>query len=109
MSRLLEDFGHEVLVANARRLRFIYDSDDKGDRVDAEALARVARLDPGLLKPIRHRGEEAQQHLAVVRARDACAFSKRCRRLSLNFVALRGRHVAAQAASDSGGSSFVLR
>ncbi len=70
MSRLLERAGHEVLVANARRLRFIYDSDNKSDRTDAEALARVARLDPKLLSPIRHRTERAQQHLAVVRARD---------------------------------------
>lgn len=71
ISRLLERAGHEVLVANARRLRFIYDSDNKSDRSDAEALARVARLDPKLLSPIRHRTERAQQHLAVVRARDA--------------------------------------
>jgi transposase len=70
MSRLLERAGHDVLVANARRLRFIYDSDNKRDPTDAEALARVARLDPKLLKPIRHRSETAQQHLAVVRARD---------------------------------------
>lgn len=70
MSRELEDAGHEVLVANARRLRFIYDGDDKGDRADAESLARVARLDPLLLKPIEHRGQMAQRHLAVVRARD---------------------------------------
>jgi transposase len=69
----LEREGHDVLVANARRLRFIYDSDNKGDRTDAEALARVARLDPKLLNPIRHRGEAAQQHLAVVRARDVVA------------------------------------
>lgn len=71
MSRMLEEDGHEVLVANPRRLRFIYDADDKSDRVDAEALARVARLDPKLLKPIRHRREETQQHLAVVRSRQA--------------------------------------
>ena len=71
LSRVLEEAGHEVVVANPRRLRFIYDSTDKSDRTDAEALARVARLDPELLKPIRHRGEEAQRHLAVIRARDA--------------------------------------
>ena len=70
MSRLLERAGHEVLVANARKLRFIYESDNKSDRTDAEALARVARLDPQLLSPIRHRTETTQQHLAVVRARD---------------------------------------
>jgi transposase len=71
VSRLLEDAGHEVVVANPRRLRFIYDSDDKSDRTDAEGLARVARLDPKLLKPICHRSERAQRHLSVIRARDA--------------------------------------
>lgn len=70
LSRLLAKSGHEVMVANPRRLRFIYESDNKSDRADAEALARVARLDPKLLNPIQHRGETAQQHLAVVRARD---------------------------------------
>jgi transposase len=70
VSRLLEDFGHEVLVANPRSVRLIYANDSKTDRVDAETLARVARLDPRLLSPIRHRGEAAQADLARLRARD---------------------------------------
>jgi transposase len=70
-SRLLQRLGHEVLVANARQLRLIYGSDRKSDRVDAETLARLGRLDPALLKPIRHRGAEAQADLAHLRARDA--------------------------------------
>jgi transposase len=41
----------------------------KNDRMDAEQLARLARVDPKLLSPIRHRGEEAQADLAVIRAR----------------------------------------
>lgn len=44
VSRLLEELGHEVLVANPRKLRMIYDSDSKNDRADAETLARVARM-----------------------------------------------------------------
>src|SRR3989454_2745391 len=71
ISRLLEACGHEVLVANARQLRLIAQSDSKNDRADAETLARVGRLDPALLKPIRHRGAEAQLDLALIRARDA--------------------------------------
>ncbi len=59
----------EVLVANPRKLRFIYQNDRKSDEVDAAALARVGRLDPTLLAPIRHRSEGAQRDLAVVRAR----------------------------------------
>src|SRR5207302_752048 len=32
---------------------------------------RLGRVDPGLLYPIRHRGAQAQQHLAMIRARAA--------------------------------------
>jgi len=71
VSRVLAACGHEVLVANARKLRFIYASERKSDRVDAASLARVGRLDPALLAPIRHRGEQAQADLAALRARDA--------------------------------------
>src|SRR5919108_2769095 len=70
ISRLLEEGGHEVLVANARQLRLIAQSDSKNDRADAETLARLGRLDPALLRPIRHRGVDAQLALAVIRARD---------------------------------------
>jgi transposase len=70
LSRVVARCGHEVLVANARRLHFIFESDRKSDRVDAASLARVGRFDPTLLAPIRHRGEEAQQDLAVLRARE---------------------------------------
>jgi transposase len=70
LSRLVARCGHEVLVANARRLRFIYDSERKSDRVDATSLARVGRFDPSLLAPIRHRGEAAQEDLALLRARE---------------------------------------
>jgi transposase len=72
-----------VLVANARQLRLIYGSDRKSDRVDAETLARLGRLDPALLKPIHHRGPEAQADLAQLRARDALV---RTRTLLINHV-----------------------
>ena len=70
ISRLLEELGHEVLVGNPRKLRVIWDSDEKDDRRDAEQLARVARLDPKLMHPIHHRGSEAQADLALIKARD---------------------------------------
>jgi transposase len=76
ISRLVAACGHEVLVANARKLRFIYQSDRKTDRLDAEALARVGRVDPHLLAPIRHRGPQAQADLAVLRARDTLVRSR---------------------------------
>lgn len=70
LSRQLESLGHEVIVANARRVRLISANDSKSDSVDAELLARVGRMDPKLLCPIRHRGEQAQTDLARLRARD---------------------------------------
>ncbi len=56
VSRLLTALGHEVIVANAREVPLIYKSGRKNDKLDAEKLARLARLDPKLLKGIRHRG-----------------------------------------------------
>jgi transposase len=70
-SRVLEECGHEVLVANARKLRLIYANKRKTDEVDAENLARLARLDPKLLYPLKHRGEGSQAHLAIIRSREA--------------------------------------
>jgi transposase len=71
VSRLLRECGHEVLVANARKLRLIYANKRKTDEVDAENLARLARLDPKLLYPVRHRGEDSQAHIALIRSREA--------------------------------------
>ena len=70
VSRLLEKCGHDVIVANARKVRLIYASDNKTDQVDAESLARLGRLDPKLLSPIRHRGAVAQADLATLRSRE---------------------------------------
>jgi transposase len=75
-SHLLKELGHDVLVANARKLRAIYHNPRKGDRTDAETLARLARLDPALLSPIHHRSPQAQADLAVIRSRDALVRSR---------------------------------
>ena len=71
LSRLLAELGHEVVVANARQVALIARSHRKDDRADAEQLARLGRIDPELLAPVRHRSARAQQDLAVVRSRDA--------------------------------------
>jgi len=76
VSRVLEKCGHEVLVANARKLRLIYTNKRKTDEIDAENLARLARLDPRLLYPLKHRGEECQAHLAILRSREALVGSR---------------------------------
>lgn len=71
VSRRLAQLGHEVIVANARRVRLISESSRKDDRLDARTLARLARIDPELWSPIRHRSAQAQADLAVIRARAA--------------------------------------
>ena len=71
VSRLLSSLGHEVIVANARQVKLISASTRKSDRLDAQTLARLARLDPELLRPIRHRSEKAQGDLMQVRVRAA--------------------------------------
>jgi transposase len=76
VSRLLTQLGHEVIVANARRVRLIGHSHRKNDRTDAAQLARLGRMDPSLLAPIHHRGIEAHEALAVVRGRDALIRSR---------------------------------
>jgi transposase len=71
VSRLLTECGHEVLVANPRKVRLIYGKGRKTDKLDAEKLARLARLDPELLYPLKHRGEVSQAHLALIHSREA--------------------------------------
>ena len=71
VSRLFSRLGHEVIVANPRQLQLITQSSRKDDKVDAQTLARLARIDPELLRPIRHRGEKAQMDLMQIRVRAA--------------------------------------
>jgi transposase len=71
VSRHLAQLGHEVIVANPRQVALIGRSTRKDDPIDAQKLARLARVDPKLLYPIRHRGEQAQADLAVIRSRAA--------------------------------------
>jgi len=71
ISDLLENLGHQVTVANPRRVKLISESDSKMDRTDAELLARLGKADVRLLAPIQHRGEDAQADLTVAKARDA--------------------------------------
>jgi transposase len=69
VSRLLRSWGHEVIVANARRVRLITESSQKNDKLDARTLAQLAQAAPQLLSPVRHRSEEAQADLLMIRAR----------------------------------------
>src|ERR1700681_3238079 len=69
VSRLLTELGHEVIVAHAQKVQWITKSSRKDDRHDARTLARLVRVDPELLGPVRHRSVQAQLHLTVIRAR----------------------------------------
>ncbi len=69
VSRLLSELGHEVIVAHARNVRLIGESRRKDDRLDARTLARLARIDPQPLSPVKHRSAQAQADLTVIRAR----------------------------------------
>lgn len=71
ISRLLTELGHEAIVAHSRNVRLIGESRRKDDRLDAQALARLARIDPKLLSPIQHRSAQTQADLTVIRARYA--------------------------------------
>lgn len=81
VSATLEELGFEGVVANPRRLRSITQHDGKGDRTDAEQLARLGRVDPKLLSPIRHRGLCAQRDRSWLSVRDGLV---RCRTLLVN-------------------------
>src|ERR1700739_2649153 len=76
ISRELERLGHEVIVANARELKWITASDTKNDPADARKLALLARADVRLLAPVEHRTAEQQAELAVIRVRDAIMRSR---------------------------------
>src|ERR1035438_604007 len=69
ISRLIESYGYEVIVASPREVRKIYQNDRKNDRSDAHILARLARFDPQLLEPIRHRTATMQADIATISAR----------------------------------------
>jgi transposase len=66
VSRELAAMGHQVIVANPHKVKLITQSTQT---IDAEKLARLARVDPQLLSPVQHRGAQAQADLAVIRAR----------------------------------------
>ncbi len=76
ISRVLSSLGHTVVVANARRVALIHRNKRKNNRIDAEFLARLVRVDKELLFPIQHREERGQADLAVLRSRDVIVRSR---------------------------------
>jgi transposase len=76
ISRLLVEWGHDVIVANPRNVRMISQNVSKNDPADARLLARLAHVGPELLSPIEQRSEKTQVDLALVRARDVAVQSR---------------------------------
>lgn len=83
IARLLRGMGHEVHVGNPRKLRAIWDADDKSDERDARILALMYRLEPRLLHPVFHRSEQAQMDLEMIKARNQLVD---CRSKLINHV-----------------------
>jgi hypothetical protein len=69
VSRLLAECGHEVLVANPRKLALITENDRKDDPVDAELLGRV---EPQLLSARPNRITTRVQIIRQWRRRSCC-------------------------------------
>lgn len=76
-SRWLTKHGMEVVVANPRKLRAIWQAEYKTDERDAETLARIGRVDVKLLRPIRHGSEEAQKQMLSMKMRDTLVRRRR--------------------------------
>jgi transposase len=83
MSRLLKQLGHQVIVANARKIPTITESESKNDFRDAEQLALMAAFNPRLLSPVQHRSSERQLDLNLIRARSTLV---RARTMIVNAV-----------------------
>jgi transposase len=69
VSRLAAAPGREVIVADTRKLRAMWDTPKKNDRRDALLLAKLGAERSVSLVHVQHRSEAAHRHLAVVKAR----------------------------------------
>jgi transposase len=76
VAEAIEACGHQVYVANARKVGYITQADDKDDPGDAYKLAELVHFKPQLLHPIRHRSREAQADLSWIRGRAALVESR---------------------------------
>jgi len=66
---LLKGHGHELIVANPRKVEAIHKNKRKNDKIDARTLARLVRVDPELLYPIQHRGDQTRPCVAACTGR----------------------------------------
>jgi transposase len=86
VARLLEELGHDVLVCNPHRLKLIAGSTLKTDKLDAETLARLARLaqlDSEFVRTITVRARHTQLLRSELKGRDRLVA---CRSQLIAFV-----------------------
>jgi transposase len=83
VGRLLGELGHELVVANPRRVALVSGSVDKSDGVDARTLTRLGRADVELLFPVVPRSAQTLADRQRLRAREALV---RCRTRLVNHV-----------------------
>ena len=78
VSRLAKSVISDVVVADALAVALIWAATRKSDRRDAEVLARLGRADIALLRPIQHRGAQAQADLSLLRSRSQLVATRTC-------------------------------
>lgn len=83
VKQVIEELGHEAVVANARELQAVTGRSHRTDHHDARQLARLARVDRELLNPVKLRDGQPQAALFVIRAR---ALLVEVRTMLINFA-----------------------
>ena len=83
MGQLLEAMGHEVVVANARKLKLISENNTKSDKVDPDLLSSLGCMNPEWLHPVYQRSQAAHNDLTMVKAREVMV---KTRTEMINFV-----------------------
>lgn len=69
VQQVIQESGHEAIVAHARDLEAVTGRSRRSDGDDARQLARLARVDSQLLHPVELRNAQQQADLFVIRAR----------------------------------------
>ena len=104
IARVIKGRGSEVIVANARDLAFIYKSEKKSDRTDAEKLARMARADQKLLSPVNVIDEDRQKALVSIKSREILMRNRtiivNCLRGQLRYLGISDKGYTSETIND---------
>jgi len=63
--------GHEVVVGNARKLKWMSEKNQKSDKVDARLLSQLGCVNVDWLHPVYQRSEATHSDLLIIRSREA--------------------------------------